>query len=48
MVAMVAIAGSMIYFFVFFRPGIERAEIKLQEDKNSNDLLDILLDRHGK
>ena len=30
-VVMVAIAGSMIYYFVFFRPGIESAKIKIQE-----------------
>ena len=32
-VAIVAIAGSMIYYFIFFRPEKERAEIKLQEEK---------------
>jgi len=32
-VAIVAIAGSMIYYFVFFRTGIEKAEIRLQEQK---------------
>ena len=32
MVAIVAIAGSMIYYFVFFRPGVTRAEIRLQEE----------------
>ena len=31
MVAIVAIAGSMIYYFVFFRPGIEKAELILLE-----------------
>ena len=30
-VAIVAIAGSMVYYFVFFRPGIAKAEIKIQE-----------------
>lgn len=32
-VAIVAIAGSLIYYFVFFRTGIEKAEIRLQEQK---------------
>ena len=32
-VAVVAIAGSMIYYYVFFRTGIEKAEIRLQEEK---------------
>lgn len=32
-VVMVAIAGSLIYYYVFFRPGIEKAEIRLQEQK---------------
>ena len=33
MVAIVAIAGSLVYYYVFFRPGIEKAEIRLQEQK---------------
>ncbi|MHB8276155.1 MAG: hypothetical protein ACYDIA_00670 [Candidatus Humimicrobiaceae bacterium] len=33
MVAIVAIAGSMVYYFVFFRPNIAKAEIELQEQK---------------
>jgi flagellar basal body-associated protein FliL len=32
-VAIVAIAGSMIYYFVFFRTGIAKEEIRLQEQK---------------
>jgi uncharacterized FlaG/YvyC family protein len=36
-VVMVAIAGSMIYYFVFYKPGVERAEIKLQEQKLEQD-----------
>ena len=32
-VAIVAIAGSMFYYFVFFKPGIAKAEIGLQEEK---------------
>lgn len=33
MIAIVAIAGSMIYYFVFFRTGIEKDEILLQEQR---------------
>lgn len=36
-IAVVAIAGSMVYYFVFFRPGIERAEVILQEQKLKED-----------
>jgi len=32
-IAIAAIAGSLIYYFVFFRSGIEKAEIKLQEQR---------------
>ena len=32
-VAIVLIAGAMIYYFVFFKPGIERDAIRLQEQK---------------
>ena len=32
-VAIIAIAGSVIYYFVFFKPEIEKAEIKLQVQK---------------
>ncbi len=32
-VLVIAVSGSMIYYFVIFKPGIERAEIKLQEQK---------------
>lgn len=32
-VAIVVIAGSLIYYFVFFRPGIEKEQISLQEQK---------------
>ena len=40
-VAIVAIAGSMLYYFVFFRAGIEKAEIRLQEEKQSSEELRI-------
>ena len=33
MVAVVVITGSLLYYFVFFRTGIEKAEIRLQEEK---------------
>ncbi|MHB8276163.1 MAG: hypothetical protein ACYDIA_00710 [Candidatus Humimicrobiaceae bacterium] len=33
MVAIVATAGSLVYYFVFFRPGIAKAEIRLREQK---------------
>ncbi|TET06176.1 MAG: hypothetical protein E3J83_06345 [Candidatus Atribacteria bacterium] len=32
-VAIVAIAGSLIYYFVFFKPGMERAEVQNNEAK---------------
>jgi len=32
-VLVLAVAGSLIYYYVFFRPGIERAEIGLQEEE---------------
>ena len=32
-VAIVLIAGALVYYFVFFKPGIERDVIKLQEQK---------------
>ena len=32
-VAIVAIVGSFIYYYIFFKPGIEKAEIRLQEQK---------------
>ena len=32
-VAIIAVTGSMTYYFIFFRPEKERAEIKLQEEK---------------
>ena len=32
-VLVLAVSGSMIYYYVIFRPGIERAEVKLQEQK---------------
>lgn len=32
-VLILAISGSMIYYFVFFRPEKERAEIRLQEEE---------------
>jgi flagellar basal body-associated protein FliL len=32
-VAIVLIAGSMIYYFVFYKPGIEKAEIKQEQVK---------------
>ena len=33
MVAIVAIAGSLIYYFIFFRTEKERSEVKIQEQK---------------
>jgi len=30
-IAIVAIAGSLLYYYVFFRTGIEKAEVRLQE-----------------
>lgn len=39
--ALIAIAGSMIYYFVFFRPEIAKAEIRLQEEKQAADELRI-------
>lgn len=41
MIAIIAIAGSMIYYFVFFKPGIAKAEIKLQEQKFELDKKEI-------
>jgi flagellar basal body-associated protein FliL len=38
-VAIVAITGSLIYYFVFFRPGIEKAEIRLQEQKAAEEVI---------
>lgn len=32
-IAIVAIAGSFVYYFVFFRPGIEKTEIRLRNKK---------------
>jgi len=32
-VAIVLIAGALVYYFVFFKPGIERDAIRLQEQK---------------
>ena len=32
-IGIIVIAGSMVYYFVFFRAEKERAEIKLQEEK---------------
>ena len=32
-IGIVVMAGSLIYYFVFFRTGIEKAEIRLQEQK---------------
>jgi uncharacterized protein YxeA len=32
-VALVAIAGSAVYYFVFYKPEIARTEIRLQEEK---------------
>ena len=40
-VAIVAIAGSMVYYFVFFKPGIAKAEIRLQEEKFEFDKKEI-------
>jgi len=36
MVAIVAIAGSLVYYYVFFRPGIEKAEIKEEALRKEN------------
>jgi len=33
LIFILSISGSLIYYFGFFRPGIEKAEIKLQEQK---------------
>lgn len=33
MVAIVAITGSMIYYFVFFKPDIQRQDLALQKTK---------------
>lgn len=41
MVAILAIAGSMIYYFVFFKPGIAKAEVLLQEQKFESDKKEI-------
>lgn len=38
-VAMLAIAGSFIYYYVFFRPEIEKAEIRLQEQKATEEAI---------
>jgi len=32
-IAMITIAGSMIYYFIFFKPGQQKSEIRLQEQK---------------
>jgi hypothetical protein len=32
-IAIIIIAGSMVYYYVFYKPGIESAAIKLQEQK---------------
>lgn len=37
MVAIIAIAGSMVYYYVFFKPEIAKAEIRLQEQKFESD-----------
>ena len=39
-IGIIVIAGSMIYYFVIFRPGIEKAELKLQEQKAEADKKD--------
>jgi hypothetical protein len=33
LVAIIAIAGSLIYYFIFFKPTQQKAEIRLQEQK---------------
>jgi len=38
-VAIVVIAGSMLYYYVFFRTGKEKAEIRLQEQKATEEAL---------
>ncbi|MHB8276154.1 MAG: hypothetical protein ACYDIA_00665 [Candidatus Humimicrobiaceae bacterium] len=45
-VVIIAIAGSMIYYFVFFRPGIAKAEIMLQEENRPGRTRDMLRDRN--
>ncbi len=32
-IGIIIIAGSMLYYFVFYRPGIVKVELKLQEQK---------------
>ena len=38
-IAIIVITGSLLYYFVFFRPGIEKAEIKLEEQKAAEEVL---------
>ncbi|GAH06685.1 unnamed protein product, partial [marine sediment metagenome] len=47
-VAIVVIAGSLLYYYVFFRPGIEKAEIRLQEEKQSAEELRIENEKKNK
>ena len=47
-VAIVAITGSLIYYLVFFRPGIEKAEIRLQEEKQASEKLRIETEKKDK
>jgi len=39
LVLVLSISGSLIYYYVFFRPGIEKAEIRLQEQKATEEAL---------
>ena len=38
-IAIVAIVGSLIYFFMFLKTGIEKAEIRLKEQKATEELV---------
>lgn len=38
-IAIVVIAGSLLYYFVFFRPGVEKAELRLQQQKAEEETL---------
>ena len=38
-VLVLAISGSVIYYYVFFRTGIEKEEIRIQEQKSAEESL---------
>ncbi|MHB8278768.1 MAG: hypothetical protein ACYDIA_14095 [Candidatus Humimicrobiaceae bacterium] len=40
-IAIIAIAGSLVYYYVFFKPEIAKAEIRLQEQKFESDKKEI-------